>query len=372
MTSEDTGITKKPRYDTIIDEVAEDFKSVAPSTIQFKAERSYALQLLQNNDYLMRVAESNPISLAQAIKNVAAIGLSLNPAKKQAYLIPRSIKFNGQFINKVFLEPSYMGMCDLATGLGTIAWIQARCVYDEDKFIDNGPGQLPTHTYDAFAKQQKRGEFVGAYCVAKTKDGDFLTTTMNAEAILLVRKKSEQWKKSQSGPWKDHFEEQAKKTVVRNAFKMWPKGEHMERLEQAIHISNENEGFEPLVTSPETRSFTAEQKKYFDKLISNGDDIEMFCFMGQLDHGIQSNLYNSFEKGSITKYKNIVSGLIAEGQRKITDITVVIEDAVKSNDEFAIKELIPDLSQEAIDYLLMNTSDEAGKLLSECRKEEEE
>lgn len=356
-------------YDKVIDRVEKDFMAVAPSNIQFKSERGYALQLLQNNDYLMKVAQSNPVSLAQAIKNVAAIGLSLNPAKKQAYLIPRSVKFGGQYVNKVFLEPSYMGMCDLATGLGTIAWIQARVVYSNDQFTDNGPGVMPTHIYDAFATITERGNMVGAFCVAKTKDGDYLTTVMNAEQILKVRDKSEQWKKSQSGPWKDHPDEQWKKTVVRNAFKMWPKGEHMDRLEQAIHISNENEGFEPLVTAPEMMNFTAEQKKYFDQLITASDALGMYCFMTSLDDGVQASLYNSFEKGTITKYKAFVSKLITEGQHKLMDIQLVIEDAAESGDDLAAKELLEDMPQEAIDYIKANTNDEARQFIDECLRE---
>jgi len=357
------------RYDTIIDKTEADFVKMAPAHIDFRAERGFALQHLQNNSYLLKVAESNPVSLAQAIKNVAAIGLSLNPAKKQAYLIPRSVKIGNDYVNKVFLEPSYMGLCDLATGLGTIAWIQARCVYAKDTFIDNGPGLLPTHTYDAFAKKEARGEFVGVYCVAKTKDGDYLTTIMNAEDILKIRDKSESYKKSKSGPWVDHFEEQAKKTVVRNASKMWPKGEHMERLEQAIHLSNENEGFEPILTSPSLSQFTVEQKKYFDNLITKNDAIGMYCFMQTLDEGVKISLYNSFEKGTIGKYKQIVSKLETSGHSQFTDVLAAIETSAETGDDMAVKELLSDLSQEAIDYLKQRVTKDAGEFLDMCINE---
>jgi recombination protein RecT len=356
-------------YGDVIDKIEGDFNQLAPSNLQFKGERGYALQLLQNNDYLMTVAQSNPVSLAQAMRNVASIGLSLNPAKKQAYLIPRSVKSGGKYVNKVFLEPSYMGMCDLATGLGTIAWIQARVVYKNDEFTDNGVGLPPTHKYDAFGSLEDRGEFVGTYCVAKTKDGDHLTTTMNKQAIETIRGKSEQYKKSGTGPWKDHFEEQAKKTVVRNAFKMWPKGEHMDRLEQAIHMSNENEGFEPIVTAPNLSSFTPEQKQYFDNCISSSDAIRMFCFMTSLDQGVQTNLYNSFEKGTITKYKQIVTGLIMKGQSLFVDIKTALEEAAASDDELAAKELLEDLPQEAIDYIKEKTDSETSNFISQCLME---
>lgn len=354
-----------PRYDQVIDKVESDFSALAPSSMRFAAERGFALQHLQNNEYLMKVAESNPISLAQAMKNVAAIVLSLNPAKKQAYLIPRSVKIGMDYINKIFLEPSYMGMCDLATSSGAIVWIQARVVHANDQFEDNGPGEKPTHKYDAFASLEKRGEFVGAYCVAKTKDGDYLTTTMNAEAIYKIRDKSEQYKRSKSGPWVDHFEEQAKKTVVRNAFKMWPKGEHMERLEQAVQLSNDNEGFEPFVTAPNLNSYTVEQKKFFDQLISQSDHIELFLFMRSLDWGVKDSLFNSFEKGTITRYKQIVRELEAKGAATLNDCVAEINSNAEAGDDSGIKEIIEGLSKDAIQYLKDYCAPEAAAMIRE-------
>jgi len=53
----------------------------------------------------------------------------------------------------------------------------------------------------------------------------------------------------------------ALKTVIRQAFKTWPKTEKLDRMAQAIELSNNNEGFEPLVTSPEMSQYTNEQKK---------------------------------------------------------------------------------------------------------------
>lgn len=353
------------RYDQVIDRVEKDFQALAPVGMNFKGERGFALQHLQNNDYLMKVAQSNPISLAQAMKNVAAIGLSLNPAKKQAYLIPRSVKAGNQWVNKVFLEPSYVGMCDLATSSGLILWVQARCVYASDTFEDNGPGQLPTHKYDAFAKMQERGEFVGAYVVAKTKEGDFLTTTMNAEQIFKIRDKSEQYKKSRSGPWVDHFEEQAKKTVVRNAFKMWPHGEHMERLAAAVEISNQNEGFEPITSAPALNHFTAEQKQYFDQLISQNSAMEMFLFLRSLDWGVKDSLFNSFEKGTITRYKQIVRELEHKGATSLNTCVDEINLAAANNDDSGITEIIEQLSADGVAYVTEYCSQEAAAMIRE-------
>ncbi len=205
----------------MIDTTEERFKEVAPVSINFESEKGFAIQHLMNNSYLMSVAEGNHASLLQAISNVAFIGLSLNPAEKQAYLIPRTVKIDNKFVSKIFLEPSYMGLCKLATDSGSIEWVQANCVRENDTFQDNGPGERPTHMYNAFSKA--RGEFVGVYCVAKTHTGDFLTTVMDCDDVYSIRERSEAWKKGKFGPWATDFNEQAKKTVVRRGFKMWPR-----------------------------------------------------------------------------------------------------------------------------------------------------
>jgi len=243
-----------------IDGAQETFLINKPESMTFEAEKGFSMQILVNNPYLLKVAQGNKPSLMQAINNVAAIGLSLNPASKEAYLIPRG--------NKVYLEPSYMGLVKLATNSGSIKWVQAGYVCADDTFMDNGPGNNITHQYSAFGA---RGDIVGFYCVAKTNEGDFLVDTMSTDEINGIRDRSESWKRGQKGPWKTDYTEQAKKTVVRRAFKMWPKTDQ-NRMALAVDISNNNEGFEPIATSPNIQESTPDQKIYFDQLIesSNG------------------------------------------------------------------------------------------------------
>jgi len=324
------------------------FRELAPQNMQWEGELGFAMQILKNNDYLMGVAKSAPESLQYAITNVAAIGLSLNPAEKQAYLIPRTIKAGNQFQSRIFLEPSYMGLCKLATDSGSIDWVHAGVVHASDDFTDNGPGNKPTHAYKAFAKD--RGEIVGVYCTAKTAKGDYLTTIMAIDEINSIMERSEAVKnfragKSKSGgPWLSDFKEMAKKTVVRNAFKLWPKTD-MHRLAEAIELSNNNEGFEPFVTAPTMGQFTAEQKNYFDQLISSGDSLGMYVFQQTLpDQSAFTNLYHSFEKGTKGKYQAVVDDLVRKGQSSIMDYASELGAASKSNDTARAAELLEELT----------------------------
>lgn len=328
------------------------FKQIAPQHMQYEAEKGFALQILKNNDYLMGVARQNPESLQYALTNVAAIGLSLNPAEKQAYLIPRTVKVGNQFQSRIFLEPSYMGLCKLATDSGSIDWVHAGVVYAADDFTDNGPGEKPSHVYKAFAKD--RGDIVGVYCTAKTAKGDYLTTTMSIDEINSIMERSEAVKnyragKSKSGgPWMSDFKEMAKKTVVRNAFKLWPKTD-MHRLAEAIELSNQNEGFEPFVTSPSLGHFTAEQKTYFDQLITSSDALGMYVFQQTLqDQSAFTNLYHSFEKGQKGKYQAIVDSLLHKGQASIMDYRGELAIAARDGDDLRVKELTSELTTDQL------------------------
>ena len=329
----------------------------APVGMLFEQEKSYAVQLFAANPYLEQVARQSPISLLSAMANVASIGLSLNPAKKQAYLVPRG--------GKICLDPSYMGMCDLAIQSGTLEFVQAKAVYKNDTYINNGVDDKPSHSFDAFGD---RGEVVGFYCVAKTVHGAYLTTEMSKAETDDIMNRSESGKKK-VGPWMTDYIQMALKTVIRQAFKLWPKTEKLDRMAQAVELSNENEAFEPLVTSPELGDYSTEQKEYFDKLIENNDSVGMFCFVNTLDEGVRTSLYNSFKQGTITKYKAFVSKMEMEGHGKMADIKIVIEEAAEANDDLAVKELVEDMTQEAVDYLLNNVSDDAAAFIRDCQKE---
>ncbi|RKP56391.1 recombinase RecT [Pararobbsia silviterrae] len=210
--------------------VRESFEQVAVDrSINFVREAEFAIQQIGGNDYSISVARSNPQSVMDAVRNVAAIGISLNPAKKQAYLVPRK--------SKVCLDISYMGLLDLAVASGSILWGQAELVHESDDFVLNGFDKAPTHGRAPFAKD--RGAVVGAYVVVKTHSGDYLTETMTIDEINDIRDRTESWKawveKQKKSPWVTDAGEMQKKTVIKRAYKTWPK---TDRLAEAIHYLN--------------------------------------------------------------------------------------------------------------------------------------
>lgn len=197
---------------------------IADESVKWSKESQFAIQAFQKNDYLAKVATSNPTSAQNAIINVAAIGITLNPASKLAYLVPRD--------GGVCLDISYMGLLHIAQQSGSILWGQCKLVHANDTYESNGLDKAPTHKYQAFGE---RGSIVGGYCTVKTPDGDYLTEEMSLADINKVAATS----KARKGPWQTFWEEMARKTIVKRASKYWPK---VERLDRAIHNLNTDAG----------------------------------------------------------------------------------------------------------------------------------
>lgn len=201
--------------------------------IKWEQEKQFAIQCFQNNDYLLNIAKQNPASLQNALINISSIGISLNPASKHAYLIPRK--------GKICLDISYMGMLHLAMSTGSVEFGQSKIVCSNDQYINNGIDKLPTHNYQAFGD---RGDAIGVYCTVKTSTGAYLTDELSQEDVYRARDSSEAYKgylknKNKKCPWVTDELEMWRKTAVKRASKYWPK---VDRLNSAIQLLNTDNG----------------------------------------------------------------------------------------------------------------------------------
>jgi recombination protein RecT len=201
-------------------------------SMSWEKEKQFALQVLNKPDnrnknelcFAGKTALNNPASLQNAIINVAACGITLNPAAKLAYLVPRD--------GAICLDISYMGLLHIAQQSGSILWGQCKLVYSNDSYRNMGLDKAPEHIANTFGD---RGNIIGGYCTIKTPDGDYLTEEMSIKDIEKVKATS----KAANGPWKTFYEEMARKTIVKRASKYWPKAD---RLDQAIDYLNTDAG----------------------------------------------------------------------------------------------------------------------------------
>jgi recombination protein RecT len=172
---------------SLVNPLKAEFEQVCSEpSINFRRESEFAMQIFANNDYLAKVAIGNPVSTRSAVMNVAGIGVSLNPAQKLAYLVPRK--------GAICLDISYMGLMHIAQQSGAIKWCQSAIVRKNDQFHREGLDKPPVHIYNDFDTAEQRGDIVGAYVVIKSDDGDYLTHTMRIADIYAIRDRSEAWK----------------------------------------------------------------------------------------------------------------------------------------------------------------------------------
>ena len=219
------------------------------SGVKYEKESMFALQALTKSDYIYKIAMQNQSSVVHAVINIASVGLTLNPATSYAYLVPRD--------GLICLDISYQGLIKIATDTGSIMWAKADLVYEADNFVYRGVSTAPTHEADPFSKD--RGEFTGVYCIAKTRDGDYLVETMSAEEVNKIKGESSTIKgvkesAQKYSPWVRYFGEMTKKTCIKRASKTWPKTQRSERVQAAIEIINEHEGSDWSDTPIETIS----------------------------------------------------------------------------------------------------------------------
>tara|TARA_R100000951_G_C2578716_1_gene161217 strand:- start:1 stop:792 length:792 start_codon:yes stop_codon:yes gene_type:complete len=239
----------------------------------------------------------------------------------------------------ICLDISYKGLVKLATDSGAIKWAQAELVYESDTFKYRGLASEPLHEMDPFSKD--RGQIIGAYCVAKTADGDFLSTMMSMDEIKEVQNTS----KAKNGPWKKFFGEMAKKSVLKRAQKQWPKGTD-NRLENAIHVINQHEGLEGKELNPDDYRLTGDLVEPFFDAFFNEKPLLMEEVANRCTDTQWVDLQNTFsrETKEVTKKKAKALELLRQGSALWTDIKAEYKELMQQDDDFGMLQIYGDLS----------------------------
>jgi recombination protein RecT len=162
-----------------------------------------------------KLRECSQASLLGAVIQSAQLGLEPGSALGHCYLIPFFNRKLGGLECQFML--GYRGMLALARRSGAIVNIDARVVFASDEF-DLLYG-TETRVIHKPRLNGDRGGVLGVYAVAQLQGGGSQVEYMTVEEIMKVRDSS---KAKNDGPWQTHFEEMAKKTVVRRLFKYLP------------------------------------------------------------------------------------------------------------------------------------------------------
>lgn len=166
--------------------------------------------------------ECEVATLVSAIGQCAQMGLEPNTVLGHAYLVPFNTKRkdkNGRerWVKSVQVIVGYKGLIDLARRSGQIVSIAAHEVCEKDHFeLIYGLEEKLEHKPEL----QDRGPIIGFYAVAKLVGGGHAFEFMSRQEVDEIKLGSQSGGKY--GPWKDHYTEMGRKTVIRRLSKYLP------------------------------------------------------------------------------------------------------------------------------------------------------
>lgn len=218
------------------------------SEADFLREVSFAVQHLHKSPYLQKATSQ---SVLKAVMNLAQVGLTLNPISKFAALVPR---YNSQIKQvECVLEPMYQGLTKLLTDSGAVKSLEAHVVYEGDEFVFDyaSPDRIVKHV-PYFLSGKVKGEIKAVYSKALLPDNSFHVEIMSYLDVCEIRDRSESYKaykdgKTKSCIWVSDEPEMCRKTVIKRHYKYLPKSKELDKLEQAIDLDNQVNGFDEAV-----------------------------------------------------------------------------------------------------------------------------
>lgn len=149
------------------------------------------------------LGKCNPATIVLAVSQAAELGLDLTSGLGTCYLVP--------YQNVCQLIIGYRGLIELARRSGNISTIEARVVRQDDDFAYT----FGTETHIRHVPNlDSNSPMTHVYAVAILSDGGKQVEVMTRKQVDAVAKGSP--------VWKQHYEEMARKTVVRRLAKYLP------------------------------------------------------------------------------------------------------------------------------------------------------
>lgn len=208
--------------------MSREFESALPSHIKPEKFQRVVMTVVQQQPDLL---DADRRSLLASCTKCAADGLI--PDGREAALVI----FRTKDGPKVQYMPMLAGVLKRMRNSGEIAAINVQVVHEGDDFT------WAPDDFDRPVKHQvpkfgtDRGKVVGAYAVAKLRDGSLMAEVMDKQAIERVRSAS---RAKDSGPWVQWWDQMARKTVLRRLAKYLPMD-----AETANAILSDNEADAP-------------------------------------------------------------------------------------------------------------------------------
>lgn len=182
------------------------FKMALPNHISPEKFLRVAQTAIANNPNLLKADRTSLYSACMALAQQGML-----PDGREASLVC--------FGDRVTPLIMYQGILKKVRNSGELSTIMSEIVYEKDvfKYWIDSDGQHLNHEPLMFGD---RGKVLGAYALAKLKDGSLYCEMMSEQQILEVKKVS---RSAGAGPWSGpFFLEMYKKTVIRRLSKRLP------------------------------------------------------------------------------------------------------------------------------------------------------
>ena len=206
-------ITVKDQIKNTLTNMKGDFKSALPAHISVDKFLRVAQTAILTNDYMLTLDRA---SLYKSCIESAQQGLM--PDGKEAAMVP--------FKGKAQFMPMVSGILKKVRNSGELSSITAQLIHKNDEFgywVDT-EGEHLEHRPNFL---EDRGEMVGVYALAKTKDGAVYIEILNLNDIAAIQNSSS----SKTGPWQGPFRsEMIKKSAIRRLSKRLPMSTDLELL----------------------------------------------------------------------------------------------------------------------------------------------
>lgn len=167
------------------------------------------------------LARCTPDSFGGAIMTCAQLGLEPG-VTGEAYLLP--FRNNKKNVYEVQLIVGYQGMAKLFWQSPLARSLDAQAVYKEDDF-EYSYGLDPVLLHKP-SLAEDRGPAVAYYAVARMSNGGSAFIVMSPGDIERIRVRS---RAKDDGPWKTDYDAMAKKTCLRQLFKLLPRSPELSR-----------------------------------------------------------------------------------------------------------------------------------------------
>lgn len=192
------------------------FSHALPSHIKPEKFQRVVMTVVQSNPDLLNADRQ---SLFDSCIKCAADGLIPDGREAALTVFNTKVKVGNrdEWIKKVQYIPMFTGIQKRVRNSGSIESVQSHVIYENDEFVwVQGFDERIEHK-PLFPGN--RGKAVGAYAIAKFKDGTRQFEVMDVAAIEKIKNAS---KSSKFGPWVDWWDEMARKSVFKRLAKWLP------------------------------------------------------------------------------------------------------------------------------------------------------